>query len=154
MRLKTRIALVAVPVAAAVVAGTVVAVRVRLRRKKARQFLPGDLRDSVEELLRLKGGDFVPDGLGTSLYHRNLSQMTDRQLLSVYALVKAGEVLRSQGVINRRPTRAELMAASDEFHVAFSNKQGRDELLRTLEKFGSALLVEVAKDALVYLTNR
>jgi len=154
MRIKTKMALVAAPMAVAVVAGTVVAVRVHLRKKRVRQFLPNDLRASIEGLLRLKGDDFVPDGLGTSLYHRKLAQMSDRQLLGVYALVKAGEVLRREGVIERKPTRAELKAAADEFQVTISNERSREELMRNLEKLGGAMLLEIARDALTYLVNR
>ncbi|MBO7675214.1 MAG: hypothetical protein J6S63_09420 [Atopobiaceae bacterium] len=154
MRFRTKVALAAAPVAAAVVVGTVVAVRVRMRKKRMRQFLPEGLREAMEELLRLKGDDFVPDGLGTSLYHRKLARMSDRQLLGAYALVKAGEVLRRKGVIERKPTRAELKAAADEFQATISKERSREELIRSLEKLGGAMLLEITRDALTYLVTR
>lgn len=159
MRLKTKLIIAGVSVAAAAITGAVVVVRKKRQSKKNQKkkhqkkkqkssLLTEEVRVSVEELLRLKGEDFVPDGLGTSLYQRKLGTLTDRQLMGVYALVKTGEVLRQRGVDLRSMSKADVDEVVSGLRMALDNKEDRHELILRLEEFGADVFKSMLGDGM------
>lgn len=149
MRLKTRIALAAIPVAAAVVAGIAIGVRTHMRRRKKREaasFLSDESRIALQKLCDLKGDDFVPDGLGLSMYERTLDSLTDGQLVGVYLLIKVVEVLRARNVDMHQLSKEELAITIRE---AAHNKQGRKEMLKWLGSFGADAIRSMLSDGLM-----
>lgn len=147
MRLKTKIIIATVPLAAAGVAGVVIVAHKHLRRLRKREetsFLTDDVRNTLQKLCDLKGEDFVPDGLGTSLYQRRLYELTDRQLIGVYILIKVAEALRSRGTNLNQLSREQLLHEAGVIRNAMRHKQDRRELLRQL----GSLSVDTARGVL------
>ena len=147
MRLKTKIIIATAPLAAAGVAGVVIVAHKHLRRLRKREetsFLTDDVRNTLQKLCDLKGEDFVPDGLGTSLYQRRLYELTDRQLIGVYILIKVAEAMRSRGTDLRQLSREQLLHEASVVRNAMHHKQDRRELLRQL----GSLSVDTAKGVL------
>lgn len=151
MRLKTKIMLVAVPAAAVALTGTLVAVHVRRRIKRKREassFLSADVRDAVQGLCSLKGEDYLPDSLGSSLYQRRLESLTDRQLIGVYVLIKVAEVLHARGVSFQQLSREELMHEAIALRAKARHHDRRD-LLKLLGSLGKETARSVMDDALL-----
>ena len=152
MRLKTKVMLAVVPAASLVAAGGIVAAAVALRRsrrKRASSFMPGEVRAALEQLCSLKGSDFIPDGLGTSLYQRRLSSLTDRQLVGVYVLVKLVEALRNSGLDLHGLSKQELADNMSLVRGTLHQREGRQEVLRQLGSFGAEAARSVLSDALL-----
>lgn len=152
MRLKTKIIIAAVPVAVATAAGIVIATRKHLRRlrdREASSFLSDDVRVALQALCGLKGEDFVPDGLGTSLYQRRLDELTDRQLIGVYTVIKVAEVLRGRGADLHQLSREDLLREAASMRDATRRRQNRHELLKQLGSFGADTAKSVLADGLV-----
>ncbi|MDO4805936.1 MAG: hypothetical protein Q4A07_01675 [Coriobacteriales bacterium] len=152
MRLKTKITIAAVSAAAITVAGVVVVVRVhrrRHRRKEASSFLSADVRDALQGLCSLQGEDFVPDGLGSSLYQRRLESLTDKQLIGVYVVIKVAEALRARGVDVRQISKEDLLNEVGLLHNVTHNKSDRRELLRRLGLLGAETAKGVLDDGLL-----
>jgi hypothetical protein len=153
MRLKTKIIIATVPV---VVTVTAVAVRVITKKlipehKEKKMILPGEVRAGIEEIIWLKAEDFVPDGLGTSLYQRKLSTMSDKQLIGIYAIVKVGDVMRQRGVDPHMPTIREVDEAIKELRAMTATKQGRREILSELGSIGFEVAQGAMRDGLMYV---
>ena len=147
MRMKARVLLATIPVVACLAVGAAVAIR-RRGRKKRERVMPDEVRTSVEQLLLLKGEDFVPDGLGTSLYERKLHTLTDRQLVAVYALVKLGEGMRARGIDVAHLSIHDIEASKAEFRKALVTDEGRSEIIRELAGFGWEVLHSTLGDAM------
>ena len=136
MRLKTKIMLAAVPAAAIVLAGTVIALRVQRRRMNKRQetaFLPEEVRAVLTDLCTLKGEDFAPDGMGSSVYQRRLETLSDKQLIGVYIAIKTVEVLRARGTNIGSISKQEL---ARELRSVASNKPSRHDVIKWLLSLG------------------
>ena len=151
LKLKTKILLAAVP--AAIITGTVtiVALRIqkrRLRKREASSFLSEDVRTALQELCNLKGEDFVPDGVGTSLYQRRLESLSDRQLIGIYLLIKVAEVLHARGATVHSLSKAELVSELSVIRER-TPRQNRHELLKFLGSFGIDTVRSVLSDALM-----
>ena len=152
MHLKTKIIIAAVPVAAAAVAGVVIVTRKhlrRLRRKEDSSFLSNDVRDALQALCSLKGEDFVPDGPGTSLYQRRLDELTDRQLIGVYVLIKVAETLHARGTDFHQLSKAEVLREVALMRDATHRKHSRHELLKQLGSLGIDTAKSVLADGLM-----
>lgn len=152
MRLKTKILLVAIPTAAIVATGTVIAVGLhihRLHRKKAAAFLPDEVRNALEDLCRLKAEDYAPDKLGTSLYQRKLNTLTDRQLIGVYLLIKTAEVLHSRGVNIHHLTKDDVRTEVTRLRDAAHDRHDRRALLARLGSIGAETARGVLSDGLL-----
>lgn len=140
---------VAVPTAVVIVAGTIVVKKLRERKRKRKNLghkMPEQLRSAIEELLTLQGQDFVPDGLGSSLYQRKLATMPDYQLVALYALAKAVEVLRNRGIKIQGASKEERHEALEQFHATLKQGDGRKRVLAELGSFGYEMLQEILKD--------
>ena len=159
MKLRTKIAMIAVPAAALGAFATITVVRTvrKHRRRKARHaafkrpnpvvavarghVVPAQTREQVEELLRLRGEDFVPEGIGTSLYQRRLGKMSDKELLALFALTQVGAYAREHGVDPLHPSDEAKAEAARLFKgVAAGDEQTRSELLGHLGAFGRDML--------------
>lgn len=150
MRLRTKIALAAISTTTVVIVGTIVIIRHRHnRRRHAHDFLPEDAHSSLVELCSLKGEDFVPDGLGTSLYQRRLASLNDRQLIAVYIAIKVGETLRARGVDLHKMSKAEIIHEAEKLHHTTKDKDFRRELLSQLGSLGAETALRMLKDGLI-----
>ncbi|MBR3235900.1 MAG: hypothetical protein IKG11_09830 [Atopobiaceae bacterium] len=152
MRLKTKLMLVAIPTAAVVVAGTAVAVAIHIKRKRRKinsSFLPEDVRNSLQDLCSLKGEDFVSDGVKASLYQRRLESLTDKQLIGVYVLIKAAEVLRGRGIDIHDLSKEDVVSEVSMLRDAAHNKHDRRELLSALGSIGADTARSVLSDGLI-----
>lgn len=150
MRLRTKIALAAISTTAVVTIGTIAVIRHhRNRRKHAHDFLPEEARSSLVELCSLKGEDFVPDGLGTSLYQRKLASLSDRQLIAVYVAIKVGETLRARGVDLHQMSKAEIIHEAERLHHTPKDKDFRRELLSQLGSLGAETALRMLRDGLI-----
>lgn len=152
MRLKTKVMLAVVPAASLVAAGGIIAATVALRRrrrKRASSFMPEEVRATLEQLCSLKGADFIPDGLGTSLYQRRLSSLTDRQLVGVYVMVKLVEALRNCGLDLHGLSKKELADNVGLVRGVFHERDGRKEVLHQLGSLGAEAARSILSDALL-----
>lgn len=149
MRLKTKIMLAAIPASAAIVVGTVLVIRRHLKKRKhAHDFLPEEARGSLEMLCSLKGDDFVPDGLGTSIYQRKLETLNDRQLVAVYIAIKLGETLRARGADFHHMSKAELTSEAHALRLNMKDKDMRHYLLKQLGSIGVETALSMLNDGL------
>ena len=150
MRLRIKIALAAVSTAAIVTVGTIAVIRHHHnRRKHAHDFLPEEARSSLVELCSLKGEDFIPDRLGTSLYQRKLESLNDRQLIAVYIAIKVGETLRARGVDLHQMSKADIVHEAERLHQTPKDKDFRRELLGQLGSLGAETALRMLKDGLI-----
>ena len=152
MRLKTKITIAAVSVAAVVTAGSVVAIRTYVRRRRhkaATSFLSADVRDALQELCSLEGSDFVPDKLGSSIYSRRLESLTDRQLIGVYVTIKVVEALRIRGVDIQQLSKDDLFHELSLLQEVVHNKNDRRDLLRRLGMIGVETTRGILSDGLL-----
>ena len=147
-----KVIVAAVPVVAVAVVGGVAAAVLHLRqkrRKEASSFLSAEVRNALQTLCSLKGEDFIPDSLGTSLYQRKLDSLTDGQLIGVYVVIKLVEVLRGRGVDFRNLSKdnlaGEVLSLRDATH-SFGNR--RDRLL-WLGSFGADAIRSLLGDAVL-----
>lgn len=141
--------LVAVPVVTVVALGGVVVLAVHHQneqRKKAASFLSSDVRDALQSLCSLKGEDFVPDGLGSSLFQRRLNTLTDKQLIATYVLIKMAEVLRARGTDVRSLSKDNFVKEVLTLRN-IAQGYGRKELIRRLGLFGVDTIRSMLGDA-------
>lgn len=154
MRLKTKLILAAVPTAAAVIAGTAIVVihKHRKKRRKTREdykvFMSDNVRHSLEELCKLNSEDFIPDGLGSSLYQRRLETLGDAQLLGVYVAVKLVEVLRGEGLSAKNLSKKDLKGRASLVRSIVSKSYTRQDLLVRLGSIGVKTVQSMLRDAL------
>lgn len=141
---------IAAPVVIVCVAGVVIVKK--LRERKEDSIVPASSKRPIEELLLLKGEDFVPNDMDSSLYQRKLASMSDRDLIVLYALLKVGEVLKNRGVSVHTASKEDRHAALQEFRTALSSKSGRSALLSELGSIGFEVLISMLQDGL-YLTT-
>ena len=133
MRLKTKLMLAAVPATAVALTGTIVIVHIQHRRRRRREissFLTPDVRDAIQELCSLKGDEYTPDTIGSSLYQHRLETFTDRQLIGVYLLIKVAEVMHARGVSVRGASKEDLISEAIVLHKTIHGD--RHELLKLL----------------------
>jgi len=150
MRLKTKIILAAIPASAAIVVGTVLVIRRHLKKRKhAHDFLPEEARGSLEVLCSLKGDDFVPDRLGTSVYQRKLESLSDRQLVAAYVAVKLAETLRARGVDFHSMSKAELALEAQKLYADIKDKSVRHYLIKQLGSIGVETALSILNDGLM-----
>lgn len=152
MRFKTKIKLAVASATAITVVGTVIVVREVLRRRRVKQdrsFMSDEVRVALEDLCTLKGEDFVPDRIGTSLYQRRLASLTDRQLVGVYVMIKLGEALHKRGVDIHQLSRQEILAEAVRVHKSVHQGKGRQELLRALGSIGAEAARSMLGDGLM-----
>ena len=149
-RVVRKVIVAAIPVATVAVAGgaALVALHIRQkRRKKASSFLSAEVRNALQSLCSLKGEDFVPDGLGSSLYQRKLNSLTDKQLIGAYVAIKLVEVLRGRGVDFRNLSKdnlvSEVLSLRDATH-SFGNRRDR---IMWLGSFGADTIRSLLGDA-------
>ena len=163
MKLRTKVVAIAVTSAAVAAVGAFVVVhtlrkrtkeRVALARKPSSHPSPREAREQVRELLRLRGEDFIPDGLGTSLYQRRLNTMNDRQLLILLALTQVGVYIREQGVDPLHPSEEAKAEAKELFRgVVKGDDEARSELLAKLGAMGGDVVKELLRGAMALLTG-
>jgi len=152
MRLKTKILLVAVPTVTVVAAGTALAVSLhfrRLRRRRESSFLSSEVRSSLQGLCMLKAEDFVPDGLGTSLYQRRLESLNDRQLIGVYVVLNAAKVLRDRGVDIHSMSKQDVATEIVRLHETLHGQHDRRAIIKRLASFGADTARSMLSDGLV-----
>lgn len=152
-----RLRMIAIAVPTVLLAGTTAAVVVvhrRRKRRRARGFLPKRARNALRELLGLAAADFVPDGLGKTLYQRKLDRMNDRQLLILFAVVKAGSILRARGVTSQELSPSVRSEALDAYRSAMETGAEREAMLSKLGSFGYDALRAVLQLALAALPER
>lgn len=155
-KIKLMAVAIAVPTAAVIAAGAFAVYKLRDRKRKRKREekghqMPEQLRSSIEELLSLKGQDFVPDGLGNSIYQRKLATMPDYQLIALYALVKAVEVLRNRGIRMQGASREERHEALQQYQAMLKKGNGRKKVLAELGSFGFEMLQEILKDGMLLM---
>lgn len=154
---RLRVLAVAIPATAAVAAITTVGIvraRRRRRRRRAQGFLPRRVREAIREMLSMTAADFLPGGVGMSLYQRRLNKMSDRSLLVLYAVVKAGSFLRKRGADPAAITEADSEGALATYNGALASGLGRTELLGKLGSLGYDALRAVLKAALAALPEQ
>lgn len=135
MRLRTKLIVAAVPLAAVTVVGTIVAIKRHRRRKRGRR-IPDFAREAIEDMLKVRSEDFISSELGNSLFQKKLEKLTDRQLIVLLALVELGVVVRRRGIDPNRPTAVELDATRHEFERLLNMSPDRKSLLARLGSFG------------------
>ena len=148
MRLKTKIMLAAIPVATIVVSGTIIALRVQRRRMRKRQetaFLPEEVRAALTDLCCLKGEDFVPDGMGASVYQRRLETLSDKQLIGVYVAIKTVEVFHGRGVNIATASKKEIIS---ELRNIAGQKPSKHDVVQWLLSFGAETVRSMLGDGL------
>jgi hypothetical protein len=149
MRLKTKILMVAIPTVSAMAVGAILVARhKRKKRRHAHDFLPKEARDALVELLDLKGEDFVPDGLGTSIYQRKLETMSDRQLIGAHLAIKVAEILRERGLDLANLSRDDVIHEVRELRKSAKGKDTRQDLIDRLGSLGSDVARGMLKDGL------
>ena len=156
-RIKLMAVAIAVPTAAVIAAGAYAVYKLRERKRRREREekghkMPEQLRSSIEELLSLQRQDFVPDGLGKSMYQRKLATMPDYQLIALYALVKAVEVLRNRGSRIQGASKEERHEAVQQFHAMLKKGNGRKKVLAELGSFGFEMLHEILKDGMLLVS--
>lgn len=149
MRLKTKIIAVAIPTVSAIAVGAILVARhKRKKRRRGHDFLPKEAHDALVELLDLKGEDFVPDGLGSSLYQRKLNSMSDRQLIGVHLAIKVAEILSTRGIDLTQLTHDEVIGEVKTLRKTAKNKDTRQDLIDRLGSLGSDVARGMLKDGL------
>ena len=144
--------LIGAPIVAGVAMGAVAVILVRRhRRHKRGRFMPEDVRGAMEDMLKVQASEFTIGELGQSLFQRKLEKMTDKQLITLFALVEVGRLVRSRGIDVRRPSAVEIDAAKREFDRSSKLDISRESLISRLGELNHTSFINALRSAFAIL---
>ncbi len=125
--------LVALGAAGAIAAGTAIAIVGIARKRRAKRAIPRGIRKDIVRVIEAAGAEVNPAGkVGESLLRHVLEDMSDKQLIAIYAALKVAQAVKDSDIDLVHASREKLAHFREHFNEARRGTEGRQGILRWL----------------------